>query len=279
MDFQFIPFEPPEVLGRFLRRSFFARGRIPYRSDKILPNGLAVAIFNLGQPHRLGKSAAPEDNPAFAHSWLHGLQTTPLFNTPGGETHVLGLLFEPIGFHALFGSDMRALTEQTLDAREVLPPDFLEQVEAALGSADDERGHAALHDALATRRPAALPTWLWDLYEAIKSERGQLKLSEAYAASGRSARHVNARFKIATGVSPKVLCRIYRLQALLEEIEPTEPVNWTALAHRFAFYDQAHFNREFRAFSGLHPTQYLDQRRRDLPNLGKGESVSFAPQR
>ena len=66
---------------------------------------------------------------------------------------------------------------------------------------------------------------------------------------------------------------------MLEEVDPASDVNWTRLAHAFEFFDQAHFNREFRKFSGLHPNQYLGQRRRDLPTLGKGESVSFAPQR
>ena len=96
---------------------------------------------------------------------------------------------------------------------------------------------------------------------------------------GAGARHVGARFKRAVGVSPKVLCRIYRLGALLQAIEPAEAVSWTDFAHRFGFYDQAHFNREFRRFSGLTPRQYLAWRRRDLPALGKGESVHFAPQR
>ena len=69
------------------------------------------------------------------------------------------------------------------------------------------------------------------------------------------------------------------VQPLLEELDPASNVNWTELAHRFGFYDQAHFNHEFRKLSGLFPSEYLEMRRRDLPELGKGESVAFAPQR
>lgn len=116
MAFRFKAIQPPPDLGHILRRSFFARGRIPYRSDKILPNGLAVAMFNLGRPHRLAKSDRPEDNESFAHSWLHGVQTTPLHNSPGGETHVLGLLFEPAGLQALLGRDTGELADRTVEA-------------------------------------------------------------------------------------------------------------------------------------------------------------------
>ncbi len=281
MDFQFRPFDPPPALHGILRQSFFARGQIPYRSDKILPNGLAVAIFNAGRPHRLGKSSDPEANPVFPHSWLHGVQTTPLFNTPGGETNVLGLLFEPLGMARITRADMASLTDVTCDARSVLPRPLVAAAETALHTADTAPAHAAIHIALGsvTNDTPAHPPWLTALYDTIRETDGAVVLEAAYAATGHSARHVAAAFKRAVGVTPKVLCRIYRLQALLAAIDPTHQVPWTTLAHAAGFYDQAHFNHEFRAFSGLHPNEYLAQRRRDLPQLAKGEAVSFAPQR
>lgn len=279
MDFEFIPFDPPSTLRPVLRQTFFARGRIPYRSDKILPNGLVVAIFNLGRPHRVGKSDVAEENPSFSHSWLHGVQTSPVFNTPTADTHVVGLLFEPMGFHAVFGADMRTLTDRTVDARDVVPGDAIDEIVACTANASSPDGHAALHDFVQQRLADPPAAWLQNFYDRIRNGNGALKLAEAYRATGHSARHVNECFKIAVGVGPKVLCRILRLHALLEEVDPAAGVNWTVLAHAFELYDQPHFNREFRKFSGLHPNEYLAQRRRELPALGKGESVSFAPQR
>jgi len=110
LQFDFREFSPPDALRPFLRRSFYARGQIPYRYDKILPNGLAVVIFTIGGPHRLGPLETVDRNPLFDHSWFHGVQTRPVYNRPLGETHVLGLLFEPIGFHALFDIDMASRT-------------------------------------------------------------------------------------------------------------------------------------------------------------------------
>lgn len=279
MSFTFRQFPPPDPLASLMRGTFYARGTIPYRFDKILPNGLAVAIFNLGEPHRLGKSDRPDDNPLYAHSWLHGVQTSPLYNLPGGETHVLGFLFEPIGFHALFSTDMRSLADRTLDARDVLPPSLISDIEERMQPAAEAECHRRLHALLCQRVITAPPDWLYRLYTDIQTARGDLRLTDCYKNAGKSARHAATLFKTAVGVAPKVLARIYRLGALLEEIDPDSEVSWTDLAHRFGFYDQAHFNREFRAFSGLHPSRYLEERRRDLPELGKGESVHFAPQR
>ncbi len=279
MDFQFISFEPDPTLDLVLQRSFLARGRIPYRSDKILPTGLIPVLFNLGNPHRLGKSPDPEENQSFSHSWVHGFQTTPSYNTPTDGTHVLGLLFEPVAFHALFAVDMPSLRDRTVDAREVLPSAFIAQVERLLPGAGAEEAHHDLHALIGAWPRALLPDWLWTLYREIRDTRGHLELASWYTASDHSARHVSDGFKRAVGVTPKRLCRIHRLLALLEAIEPAKAVSWTELAHQFEFYDQAHFNHEFRALAGLYPSEYLEQRRKELPQLGQGESVVFAPLR
>jgi len=47
-------------------------------------------------------------------------------------------------------------------------------------------------------------------------------------------------------------------------IDPAGPVDWLKLAADAGYYDQAHFVNEFRAFTGLTPTRYLDVRRRFL---------------
>ncbi len=278
MQFEFIEFSPPDDLRPHLRRSFFARGQIPYRYDKILPNGLAVAIFTLGGPHRLGQAEAVDRNPLYDHGWFHGVQTRPVYNLPTGETHVLGLLFEPVGIHALFGIDMRDVADRTVDARKALPADFVTTVEAALSSARERQAHASIHAALLKRRADPLPPWLTDFYDAIAASHGEAPLSQLYDRSGRTPRHVSDRFKRAVGVTPKVLARIYRLGALLNAVDPDAPISWTELAHRFGFFDQAHFNREFQRFSGLSPSRYAAERRRDYPDARKGENVHFVPQ-
>jgi AraC-like DNA-binding protein len=64
------------------------------------------------------------------------------------------------------------------------------------------------------------------------------------------------------GVTPKRLVRTYRFAATVFAINPAGPIDWGDLAGGAGYFDQAHLGHEFRAFSGLTPTRYVEVRRR-----------------
>ena len=83
-------------------------------------------------------------------------------------------------------------------------------------------------------------------------------------AAGVSSTHAARRFKELIGVTPKRLARTYRFAATVFAINPAGPIDWGHLAYGAGYFDQAHFGHEFRAFTGLTPTRYVEVRRRFL---------------
>jgi AraC-like DNA-binding protein len=63
------------------------------------------------------------------------------------------------------------------------------------------------------------------------------------------------------GALPKELARLHRFERVLLNIDPAQAVDWGRIAHQSGYYDQSHFNREFRQFTGDSPTDYLQLRR------------------
>ena len=98
----------------------------------------------------------------------------------------------------------------------------------------------------------------------IAAATGAVAIGELSVAAGVSSTHLAQRFKEVVGVTPKRLARTYRFTATVLAIDPVGPVDWAELAARAGYYDQAHFGHDFRAFTGLTPTRYLDVRRRFL---------------
>ena len=65
------------------------------------------------------------------------------------------------------------------------------------------------------------------------------------------------------------MARILRLQRAIRQIDGVGDPRWSHVAYDSGYYDQAHFNRDFREFTGCTPTQYAARR---LPDGGlRGE--------
>ena len=77
-----------------------------------------------------------------------------------------------------------------------------------------------------------------------------------------SGNHLITQFKSHVGVTPKRMARIYRFARLILSVDALRPVDWPELAHTAGYFDQAHFSREFKDFTGHTPTEYLALRRR-----------------
>jgi methylphosphotriester-DNA--protein-cysteine methyltransferase len=96
----------------------------------------------------------------------------------------------------------------------------------------------------------------------IARQHGALSIRALSDQVGISQNHLLTQLKRMVGVSPKELACLYRFQHVLRTIDPTQPVDWALIAQQSGYYDQAHFNKDFMAHLGHHPTDYLRLRRR-----------------
>lgn len=78
----------------------------------------------------------------------------------------------------------------------------------------------------------------------------------AVEASGYSHRRFTTLFRSAVGLPPKLFCRVQRFERALTQAARAQRPSWSALALALGYSDQAHFNRDFREFSGLSPGRY-----------------------
>ncbi len=90
--------------------------------------------------------------------------------------------------------------------------------------------------------------------QAIVTNRGQVKIEDLIRETGLSRCQFARRFKQRVGLTPKQFSRLERMRYTLHRFfhEPYE--NLAELALECGYYDQAHFNREFRSFTGFSPS-------------------------
>jgi len=85
--------------------------------------------------------------------------------------------------------------------------------------------------------------------------------------TGYSQRRFNQLFKSEVGLTPKLYQRVGRFQAILTDLEKKTEVDWADLSLTHGYFDQAHFNHDFKSFSGHRPSDYLAHRTGHLNHI------------
>jgi AraC-like DNA-binding protein len=163
----------------------------------------------------------------------------PFFGVPAGELHN-----QTVSLDTLWRAFATTVSDQLWEARSA-EARFLILERALLARA---QGQFDRHPAVA--RAVAL----------FDRSHGALSVGHVVRRTGVSQRHLVELFWNEVGLSPKRYCRVRRFNDVLTRIEPLTDVDWTEVAHLCGYFDQAHFNHDFRAFAGLSPSEYFRRR-------------------
>jgi transcriptional regulator GlxA family with amidase domain len=87
-------------------------------------------------------------------------------------------------------------------------------------------------------------------------------------------RHLQRKFQHAVGASPKFFARTLRVEQAQRHIMLDSETDLTQLAYRCGYFDQAHFIKEFKAFAGMTPSEYV-HRMRELRDSLRSKDVVF----
>jgi AraC-like DNA-binding protein len=256
---------PRPPLERLIDDIYYLEGAPPYARLTLPASPAAFLIVNLGAPFRIRAGTDIE-----AAEYADGVVvTTPTrafeFGYPPG-TRSVGVHFKPWGPAPFLPMPAAELCDRPVTLEDVWGRPTV----------------AALRDRLATASgPHEMLTLLEDQLmrfvcetaglglvrhtsSVIAAATGAVAIADLSVAAGVSSTHLARRFKDVIGVTPKRFARTYRFTATLLAVNPAEPVDWGDLAYGAGYFDQAHFDHEFRAFTGLTPTRYVESRRRFL---------------
>jgi AraC-like DNA-binding protein len=112
---------------------------------------------------------------------------------------------------------------------------------------------------------------------AIHASRGGASIRDLVAASGRSHRHLAARFRSEIGLTPKAYARIVRFERAFARLQRPAHLRWAEFALECGYYDQAHMAHEFRALAGATPREVLRRRAPDGLGLLDADAAQPAP--
>lgn len=90
----------------------------------------------------------------------------------------------------------------------------------------------------------------------VKLSGGLMPVSKLTGDAGLSQRHLSRKFQQCIGLSPKEYLRVYRFIQSLEHLK-NRNLSFTEIACKSGYYDQAHFNRDYRNYTGHTPGEVV----------------------
>jgi AraC-like DNA-binding protein len=244
---------------------YYLAGAPPYARLTLPPAPSALLIVNLGAPFRIraGTDVGPAE---YADGCVVTMPTRAYeFGYPL-RTRSVGVHFKPWGLAPFLPMPAAELCDRPVTVEQVWGRPAIAELRDRLAAANGPQEMLTLleQELLRRLREAAGLRLVRHTSSVIAATRGAVAIGDLGVAAGVSSTHLAQRFKELIGVTPKRLARSHRFAAAAFAINPAGPIDWGDLASGAGYFDQAHFDHEFRAFTGLTPTRYVEVRRQFL---------------
>lgn len=252
---------PPPDLAGIVECFWISRGQVTLLHEKILPQNNLELMFNLrksfGVPNR-----RPVDR-WFRRAWVAGMQREWLVVTPNYDpreaSYLLSVRMPPLGAYRLLGVPLGEVAQNVFELDEVLGAE-IDAVQERLGECDNAGEQFAVLCDFARRRIARSRVKLRAdariAMEILTSTDGAERIENICRSLSISRKHLRTLFDSHVGLSPKTCARMFRFRRVVDMVQSGRPLDLTRIAMSCGYYDQAHFNHEFREFSGMSPGEY-----------------------
>jgi AraC-like DNA-binding protein len=255
---------PSPPLNHYVEDFYYLDGPAPYPRQKALPVASSNLMINLGEPFDVYKPDQAEPFITCTDSWWVGVWSTYHSVDWPSTVHFFGVHFKPGGAYPFLRFHFSELNGQVIPL-DAIWGGFAGEIREQLHAARTVQVGFALLEQLLLDRLCETPRGL-DLVQyaiaEISQQHGALSIRALSEQMGIGHNYLGTQFKRFAGVPPKEVARFYRFARVLRLIDAAESVDLTRIAHQARFYDQSHLNKDFVAFTGHGPTEYIQRRRR-----------------
>lgn len=244
---------PPQLAG-LVDHMWYFQGEMVRRRERIFPDGRLELIVHFGPVYR---EAAGAGGVAFPASGMVGqLLRSTVIEAPAAPCEVLGVRLHVAGAYALLRRPMNEMAGLTVDLRDVMGSAAAELVDrcGAETTARGRLGRAAEWLAARMLPDAVDPAVAWATAE-IERRHGAVSIGALQQRTGWSRTRFHATFRRQIGVPPKVFARVVRFRRALMMVG-ADAAPLARIAQDAGYYDQAHFNAEFRELAGVTPGEF-----------------------
>ncbi len=180
-----------------------------------------------------------------------------------GETSLMIVVFHSYGLHALLGISSSKLIDGIVDTEDLFGSAATSLFDQLVSQAKPHEKITILEDffrSVLQKRPLLLQASVTASIQFILKNKGITSVKQLTDFTGFNERKLERVFTEYLGISPKKFSNIVKLHIFLKYLKTKfETSSLNTIGYEAGYYDQPHLIREFKKYTGLTPSQYLNQ--------------------
>ena len=248
---QVTTFEPSAQLAPFVARYTVVESA--YETTRaLLPDlGLILGVRFAGAAtlvEGVGETRMPDASFAGFQARVRHMRTH-------ANSGVVLVAFRPGGAAAFFRAPLHELYGTATELAALLGRAEVARLAERIAGARDHAGRIAILEEMLLARLGDGDPVVDRAVEAILGARGAVRVASLAARLAIAQDPLEKRFRRAVGASPKQLASLVRVRHAIALGQ--RGASWSQAAHAAGYFDQSHFNREFRAVTGAAPRTFF----------------------
>lgn len=225
--------------------------------QRVLPDGCMEMIFHYGDHYQ----QYFEDGSSIIQpkSFVFGQITKYIEIAPTGVSGIISARFFPDGLSPFLNIPLISLENKAVSIRELFGEDGTKLEENVLNANDNCERIKLIETFLLSKlaEQRTIDAITKSCVDLIFQSQGQIGSAELADIMNINRRNIERKFISVIGISPKQLARVARLQATFKMLEQKRSATLTEIAYENGYYDQAHFIKDFREFTGMSPKSFF----------------------
>lgn len=259
----YLPLKLSGEISEYIDSIFYMNAYNPgHAIERLVPDGFISIVIELdGKKRYIFDNDTLEEIQMCTHSWLSGMHDKYISFSSVNNTEMIAFRLSPGGLYPFIKESVYRYKNKVVDARSI----FGNQIFVLRKQITQENQPE--------KKLEIVVEWLQNLLNqgrkptpAIKKSCKQIMekptinhIKYIVDESGYSEKQFIHLFKKEIGLTPKIFQRIMKFREILPKVHNRSNIKWPVISEECGYYDQSHFIRDFKKFSGYNPTEFMDE--------------------
>ncbi len=238
-----------------------------HQRQRIIPDGTIEMAFILGDDI---KRYTSEDSFIMQpRAMVLGHTIAPFYIEPTGYVDTFAIRFYPYGFANFVTVPIKALANTETPLAQLFEEKTTKKLEQEIIHAADTKQRIKIIESFLLNKlneQTTVDNIVKTTIDTLFATKGSTSISKILKEDLSHRRQLERMFVKQIGVSPKQLGKVIRLQNALKAML-NEEESLTHIAYQNDYYDQSHFIKDFKEFTGISPKEFLGNEKMTLSSI------------